>query len=127
MSIEPNREKMNELIEAIQNGTRPIGDKMVDDFTDCVPNYEIAIKVVSQGGICLGKHKVGDEWVIKGRGDGWRTPNLCMFAFASMWPAINMLMYGGSFPWEQDTDTSLVACPDARNPVVFEVRRTKVV
>ncbi|HEY93418.1 MAG TPA: TIGR04076 family protein [Dehalococcoidia bacterium] len=126
MSIEPNKEKMNELIEAIRSGARPIDEKMVDDFCACVPNYEIAIKVVSQGGICLGKHKVGDEWVVKGRGDGWRSPHICLFALTSMWPAINMLMYGGSFPWEEDSDTSLVACPDARNPVVFEVRRTKV-
>ncbi|UCC17927.1 MAG: TIGR04076 family protein [Dehalococcoidales bacterium] len=127
MGIEPNIEKMNELKEALQKGTRPIDDQMIEDFISCTPNYEVSIKVVSQEGICLGKHKVGDEWVMKGRGDYWRSPNICMFAFTTIYPSIQMLMYGGSFPWEPDMDVVLAPCPDSRNPVVFELRRTKVV
>ena len=127
MSIEPNREKMNELIEALQKGTRPIDNKMIEEFKGCVPNYEVSIKVVSQQGICLGKHEVGEEWVMKGRGDGWRIPSMCMFAFSTIFPSIQMLMYGGSFPWEPDMEVVLAPCPDSRNPVVFELKRTKVV
>jgi len=127
MSIQPDKEKMNRLIEELQKGERPIDAEMIDEFISCTPNYEIAIKVVSQEGICLGRHKVGDEWVMKGRGDGWRTPSMCMFAFSTIYPSLQMLMYGGSFPWETDSDTVLAPCPDSRNPVVFELKRTGVV
>jgi len=60
---------------------------------------------------------------------GWsakKTPEgLCIFAFGSLLPFITPLMYGGSFPWEKDPDMTTVACPDAENPVVFEIRRLR--
>jgi len=34
-------------------------------------------------------------------------------------------MYGGAFPWESDPDVARAACPDADNPVVFELRRLR--
>jgi uncharacterized repeat protein (TIGR04076 family) len=108
--------------------TKPIDDEMIEEFISCTPNYEITIKVVFQEGICLGRHKVGDEWVMKGRGDYWQSPaGICMFAFSSIYPSLQMLMYGGSFPWEPDSDAVLVPCSDSRNPVAFELRRTGVV
>ena len=83
--------------------------------------YEVAIKVVSQQGTCPHEHKVGDEWVIKGK-----TPEgICMSAFDALYPSVRVLMFGGSFPWETDPDATIVACPDARNPVVFELRRLR--
>ena len=30
-------------------------------------NYDVAVRVVSQKGVCANKHKVGDEWIIKGK------------------------------------------------------------
>jgi uncharacterized repeat protein (TIGR04076 family) len=32
-------------------------------------------------------------------------------------------MFGGRLPWSEDPDAVTVACPDAENPVVFELRR----
>ncbi|MFC2070536.1 TIGR04076 family protein [Chloroflexota bacterium] len=85
-------------------------------------SYDIAIRVVSQEGTCEAGHEVGGEWLIKG--DEFKTPpGVCVFAFYSLYPTIQMLMYGGNFPWESDSDAATVACPDAQNPVVFEVRR----
>ena len=76
-------------------------------------------RVISQKGTCEAGHKVNDEFVI-----GQQTPpNLCSWAFHSLFPFAEVLQFGGSFPWEQDIDKTTVACPDPENPVVFELRR----
>ncbi len=93
--------------------------------------YKVAVKVASQEGFCSNGHKVGDEWVI-----GYKTPKgnieivtpegMCFEAFLSLLTAICALAYGGSFPWEADPDViTNVACPDAKNPVVFKLRRIR--
>ncbi len=81
--------------------------------------YEVAAKVVSQKGTCALEHKVGDEWVI-----GEKTPEgICLSAFSALYPHVQVLMFGGAFPWETDPDViTKVACPDAENPLVFELR-----
>ena len=83
--------------------------------------YDVAIRVVSQKGTCANEHKVGDEWVITGR----TPPGICLSAFNALLPGIRVLMFGGSFPWSSDPDVATAACPDAANPVVFEVRRLR--
>ena len=86
--------------------------------------YDIAIRVISQKGTCEAGHKAGDRWSIKG--NEFKTPaGMCIFAFDALFPSVQMLMYGGTFPWEKDPDTATIPCPDAQNPVVFEVRRIK--
>ncbi len=81
---------------------------------------DVIAKVISQKGTCAAQHKVSDEFVI-----GEQTPpNLCSWAFYSLFPFAQVLQFGGSFPWEQDRNKTTVACPDPTNPVVFELRRT---
>lgn len=83
--------------------------------------HSVVVKVVSQKGRCSVGHKVGDEWVISGR-----TPEgICLSAFNALFPATRVLMFGGSFPWSSDPDTATAACPDAANPVVFELKRVR--
>ncbi len=83
--------------------------------------YEVRVRVISQNGTCAAGHKVGDEWVISGK-----TPaGICISAFHALLPNARTLRFGGSFPWESDPDVSTIACPDASNPVVFELRRVK--
>ena len=83
--------------------------------------YDVAIKVISQKGTCSNEHKVGDEWVI-----GDKTPEgICLGAFGALHPHVKVLGYGGSFPWTSDPDVATFACPDAKNPVVFELRRLR--
>jgi uncharacterized repeat protein (TIGR04076 family) len=80
---------------------------------------DVIAKVISQKGTCAAQHKVGDEFTI-----GEQTPpNLCSWAFYSLFPFAQVLQFGGSFPWEQDLNKTTVACPDPTNPVVFELRR----
>jgi uncharacterized repeat protein (TIGR04076 family) len=79
----------------------------------------VKVKVISQKGHCEAGHKVGDEWLV-----GEKTPpGMCIFAFASLFPFMTPLMFGGAFPWEKDPDKTTAVCPDPDNPVVFEISR----
>lgn len=83
--------------------------------------YKIKMKVVSQKGTCVAGHKVGHEFETSGM-----TPaGMCLFAFSSILPSLMPLMFGGQFFWSNDKNTAEVACPDADNPVVFELRRIR--
>lgn len=83
--------------------------------------YKVSIRVVSQKGTCANEHKVGDHWLVEGK-----TPQgMCLSAFHSLLPNLRVLMFDGSFPWADDPDVDTCACPDAENPVVFELRRLR--
>ena len=83
--------------------------------------YEVAVKVISQKGTCTNRHKVGDEWAL-----GSKTPEgICLTAFSALYPTARVLMFGGAHPWDEDSDVTTAACPDADNPVVFELRRLR--
>ena len=82
-------------------------------------SYKVSIRVVSQKGTCALEHKVGDHWIV----DKKTPEGICLSAFDTLFPSLRVLMFGGSFPWESDPDVTTVACPDAANPVVFELRR----
>lgn len=83
--------------------------------------YKVSLKVISQKGTCALEHKVGDQWVTEGK-----TPEgICLSAFDALFPSLQVLRFGGSFPWEKNPDVTTVACPDAINPVVFELRRLR--
>ncbi|OGO17670.1 MAG: hypothetical protein A2Z02_05610 [Chloroflexi bacterium RBG_16_48_7] len=84
--------------------------------------YKIVAKVVSQKGHCEAKHVVGEEFVI----DDVTPLHMCSWAFYTIFPFYSALKFGGSFPWEKDSDAATVACPDPDNPVLFEIRRTRV-
>ena len=80
----------------------------------------IVARVVSKKGNCEAGHDVGDEFVI-----GQKTPSaMCSWAFHALFPFAEVLEFGGSFPWEADSGTATVACPDPDNPVVFKLMRT---
>lgn len=86
-----------------------------------VERYDVVVRVISQKGTCTQEHKVGDKWVI-----GHKTPEgMCLSAFHTLYPTIRTLMFGGALPWEADPYVTTIACPDARNPVVFELRRLR--
>jgi uncharacterized repeat protein (TIGR04076 family) len=83
--------------------------------------YKVKAKVISQEGTCAIGHEVGDEFLI-----GETTPQgICLGAFESLFSSVRTLMFGGTFPWSEDPDTAIVACPDAANPLVFELRRIR--
>lgn len=81
---------------------------------------KVIARVVSQKGTCHFGHKVGDEVVFDGQTVGGR---VCFSALYSFLPKVYAMRYGATFPWLEDKDRALHACPDAENPVVFEIRR----
>ena len=82
--------------------------------------YKIFAKIISVKGICHYGYKEGDEVVIDEHGVHG---NICIHALYSLLPKAFAMMYGADFPWLEDKDVSTHACPDAENPVVFELRR----
>ncbi len=82
---------------------------------------KVTAKVISQKGTCEAGHKVGDEFTV-----GDMTPaGVCSFAYCAAFPFAVGLQSGGTFPWEKDADTAIVACPDPDNPVLIELRRVR--
>lgn len=86
------------------------------------PITAVKAKVKSVKGTCGLGHKVGDfvkftETGIEGK--------ICIHALYSMLPAVFAMMYEAKFPWLEDPDTKTHACPDAANPVVFEITRIR--
>lgn len=82
---------------------------------------DVIARVTSQQGTCSAGHRVGDQFTV-----GQATPEgMCSWAFCAVFPFATVLQAGGSFPWEAEEGVSMVACPDAENPVVFELRRAR--
>ncbi|MCL4459438.1 MAG: TIGR04076 family protein [Chloroflexi bacterium] len=80
--------------------------------------YVVIAEVREVRGQCALGHKPGDEFEV-----GKYTPaNLCAAAHNAIYADARVLRFGGSLPWEE-YGTVLVACPDAANPVIFELRR----
>jgi uncharacterized repeat protein (TIGR04076 family) len=50
---------------------------------------------------------------------------ICIHALYSMMPAVFAMLFDAQFPWLKDKDTKTHACPDANNPVVFEITRIR--
>ena len=84
-------------------------------------SYKVKVTIVSIVGECTAGHKVGESWLIESKTPG----GMCSGAYETLAPYIRVLRYGGEFPWAEDKDLVRFACPDAENPVVFELRRIR--
>jgi uncharacterized repeat protein (TIGR04076 family) len=84
--------------------------------------YKVQLTVIDQRGTCSFGHKVGDVITFTERGiEG----EICFSALYSVLPKVMAMRYGAEFPWLEDRDVATHACPDAYNPLVFEVRRIR--
>ena len=90
--------------------------------TDTTMANVVTAKVINQEGTCGLGHKVGDE--VHFTEDGVQG-KICIHALYSFLPKVFAMMYDSQFPWLEDPDVSTSACPDAKNPVVFEISRKK--
>ena len=86
--------------------------------------HSIVVRVLSVEGHCEFGYQPGDQIVFDGERIEGR---ICLHALYSFLPKVFAMRYGASFPWLDDEhqDVSAHACPDAYNPVVFEVRRIR--
>lgn len=85
--------------------------------------YDVRVKVISRSAKCGAGHNVGDEWIVGGKSP----EGICMNAFGALLPNLRVLRFSGMFPFGNDPNVITVACPDARNPLVFELRRDRLV
>jgi len=90
-------------------------EEVMEKKIDC-----IEVKVQSVKGTCGLGHRVGDVIKITEQGVEGK---ICIHALYSMLPAVFAMMYEARFPWLTDPDRKTHACPDAANPVVFEIAR----
>ena len=81
---------------------------------------KIKVKVISQKGKCTLNHKIGDEIIVSEEGIEGK---ICIHALYSMLPKIFALMYGAKFPWVKEGQNPKHACPDGKNPVIFEFEK----
>ncbi len=84
--------------------------------------HKVIITIKSIDGKCPQEFKAGDTWTIC---DGKTPANFCSSAFHTIYPTLFMLQTGGSLVWAEDKDLSLIACPDATNRAVYELKRVK--
>ena len=84
--------------------------------------FTMVAKVMRQEGHCAAGHKVGDEVIFDGNTVQGK---VCISALYSFLPKVFAMRYGARFPWLEDPDVATHACPDAKNPVVFEIRRIR--
>ena len=82
----------------------------------------VEAKVKSLKGTCGLGHRVGD--VVKFTETGVEG-KICIHALYSMIPGVFAMMFEAQFPWLEDPDKNTHACPDAFNPVVFEITRIR--
>ena len=89
--------------------------------------FPVKIRVISQKGLCVLCHKVGDEWIYKYEpGKRPETPDICDGALHAMSIYLRPLCWGATIPFPmRDPDTLSVACPDPDNTVVFELKRLR--
>ncbi len=78
--------------------------------------------MLSVKGACKFGHMVGDQVVFNGETIDGR---ICLHALYSFLPKVFAMRYGADFPWldREYRDVATHACPDAHNPVVFEIHR----
>ena len=78
---------------------------------------DVRIKVVCQKGHCAAELKEGDEWIV-----GAKTPSgICNVAYMSLFPYLRVLQRDGTNKHHLGPKVTRVACPDAWNPIVFEL------
>ena len=82
---------------------------------------QVKARVVSVQGHCSAGHAVGDEVVF---GDFGVSGKICFDAMCTMIPKVYGLRYNADLPWLASPDApARHACPDAANPVVYELTR----
>ncbi|MFX0116840.1 MAG: TIGR04076 family protein [Candidatus Hodarchaeota archaeon] len=82
--------------------------------------WDILCRVAKQEGICAANYKVGDEAIITATGIKGK---ICITALYSLLPKAVAMRYNARFPWLENQCVVTHACPDAKNPVVFELVR----
>ena len=85
--------------------------------------WAIECRVISQKGTCALGHHIGNTILITEDGVSGK---ICISALYSLLPKAFAMMFNARFPWLEDQCVATHACPDAQNPVMFEIRRVSM-
>jgi len=85
-----------------------------------MPNYRVVVTCKDVKGHCAAGQKVGDQATFDGIAMHGR---LCIHALGSMMCKLFAFQQGFNFPWLKDPNVASHVCPDAANPVLYEMRR----
>ena len=75
-------------------------------------------EILSVKGQCGAGHKVGESFQIS----CWDTGGLCGFFFHDIFPSLNVMQFGGRYPWGS-ADEMVLECPDRENAVTVRIRK----
>jgi len=64
--------------------------------------------------------KDGEEFMVE---TGEMPKGFCSWAWDDIYKAVNVLRFGGEFPWFEDKGVSVNCCTDGLRPVVFKIER----
>ena len=74
--------------------------------------------------VCEFGHKIGDVFIFDEKGSDNK---MCVYALEALLPAVNILLHGGSFPWQKEVDKLYWGCPhpgslyDGMGQVIFDL------
>ena len=75
-------------------------------------------EIMSVKGECSAGHHVGETLQI----GCWDTGGLCGFFYHDIFPNLNVMQFGGKYPWSSG-DELVLECPDRENAVTLRIRR----
>ncbi len=82
------------------------------------PKIKISVVDKKGEGNCHRGHRIGDVFDFDtDRG------KLCPLAMHELFPMIDILRYGGSFPWAEDEGSGVFCCPDVKVINVFKIEK----
>jgi len=87
-----------------------------------MPGCKVTVTCTDVKGHCAAGQQVGDSATFDGMNFQGR---LCIHSLASMMSKVFAMHQGVNFSWLEDPDVATHACPDAANPVVYEIRRER--
>jgi uncharacterized repeat protein (TIGR04076 family) len=79
----------------------------------------LSAEIVSVKGHCNARHKTGEALSLS----CWDTGGLCGFFYHDIFPTLNVMQFGGAYPWGS-AEEAVLECPDRQNLVTIRVRRT---
>ena len=75
-------------------------------------------EIISVKGECNAGHKAGEKFQI----GCYDTGGLCGFFYHDIFPNLNVMQFGGKYPWGSGDELTL-ECPDRYNTVTIRIRK----
>ncbi len=81
--------------------------------------YRVYLEIISIANFCFWDHKEGQRLEV----DPFNIGGVCGFMYWELYHFINLLLSGGSLPWEAEENIIHGCCPDVFNQVTYRLMR----